>query len=218
MPALTGNEIADLKIKFLSKLWQRTKDNLEISVDASIIWDEMQMGAYNKDKVMPFIVHELIEEGSLRKGNTAGEVILVRQIATSKTISLLNIFNSIMNQVLPSESSGIGVTLNVHGITISGLLIGRRQYYDELRKVLSKWDEPTSELFFENATKHLPRNEEEQDLIDEVVGIKVICLKNAKYYTGSQPFPSGGPSFWMGKMEEVDGFMLGVLEQPTTEQ
>lgn len=217
MRALTGDEIGELKTRFLSKLWQHTKENLEISVSASSVWDEIQMGAYNKEIVMPFIVRDLIEEELIKHGNNPGEVMIVRRAPKMKAIYLLDIFNKIVNRS-SDDSTAIGVTLNVQGITVSGLLISRKKYYDEVYNVISlhSSDSEGWKLLFEDMKKFLPRNEDEWDLTDDVMGITVLCLKDAKYLIGAEPIPVSGPALWIGKIESVDGFMIGTLRGSKT--
>jgi hypothetical protein len=48
-------------------------------------------------------------------------------------IGLLKIFASIIN---PSDINEIGITLNVKGTVVSGMMIGMKRYYERMSKVL----------------------------------------------------------------------------------
>jgi len=36
-------------------------------------------------------------------------------------------------------------------------------------------------------------------------------MRNTKIYNGSHVFPSTGTTHWIGKIESVDGFFLGMM-------
>jgi len=36
-------------------------------------------------------------------------------------------------------------------------------------------------------------------------------MRNTKVYNGSHIFPTTGTTYWIGKIESVDGFFLGMM-------
>lgn len=129
-------------------------------------------------------------------------------------IGLLKIFAEIVN---PTDSSEIGLTLNVHGTIVSGLMIGIKRYYEEVGKTFvdginsgspeeaSRVKEEFTMLF---DSLKLPPTEKE---LEEGLQFNHIYLKNPKIY-GTRVF---SPPFWIGKIESVDGFFLGILQEET---
>lgn len=209
MDSLTPAEIIDLKTKFLSKVLRLSREQLKSSISASAAWDEMHMGAYNKKIVMPYIVNELAEEGLIKREHPDG-VILVRRYSDVKIIRLLEVLNNVINE--SSGESSFGVTLDVHGVTISGLLISRRRYYDEMYKAILQSNPSAQEwgFLFEEMKKQLPQNDEEWEVATQI-GLIYVCLKDAKYVMGANLIPAQGLGLWMGKIDSIDGFMLGII-------
>ena len=131
MVSLTNNEVIKLKRKFLSSAINIHESDLVHDINIYRIWDEMKLdGGYDKHVVMPFIVEDLIEDGLIKKGEKENEIILINKVIKEKPIPLLRIFNDIVNK--DDIKDGIGVTIDVNGITITGKLMGLRPFYDEV--------------------------------------------------------------------------------------
>lgn len=105
------------------------------------------------------------------------------------------------------ENTGIemGVTLTVGGAIISGVLIGR-----------TKWTEELAEFgegnFFakaiRDANEELTKPGGEDD--DEPAFESFIHLREARFWSPRGPITKQG-SLWRGRLSEVQGWSLGVL-------
>jgi hypothetical protein len=129
-------------------------------------------------------------------------------------IGLLKIFAGIIN---PSENGEIPLTLNVHGTIVSGLMIGMKPYYEQIGKIFV-------EAIKSSSRKHVPVAKEEFKMIFDKVepfnpkeleegGFEFnhVFMRNAKIYNGGQVLPYTGTTYWVGKIESVDGFFLGMI-------
>ena len=155
-----------------------------------------------------------MSSGSIKKSNFDGR------------IGLLKIFAGIIN---PSETCEIDITLSVRGTIVSGKMIGMKRYYEEIGKVFINAlidTSPEKALPAKDNTspeKALPAKEIFKTLFDKIEPINPkeledgefefnhIFIGNAKIYNGGRVFPSIGTTYWVGKMESVDGFFLGTI-------
>jgi hypothetical protein len=131
-------------------------------------------------------------------------------------IGLLKIFAGIIN---PSDKGEIPLTLNVRGTIVSGLMIGMKPYYEQIGKIFVDAIKSSSQ-------KHASVAKEEFkmvfDKIKEPPNLKElqeaeyefnhIFMRNTKIYNGAQVIPSTGTTYWIGKIESVDGFFLGMIQ------
>jgi hypothetical protein len=133
-------------------------------------------------------------------------------------IGLLKIFVGIIN---PSEKSEIDITLNVHGTIVSGKMIGMKRYYEEIGKVFidaitdgsPENTAPSKEVITTLFDKIEPLNP--KHLEEGEFEFNYIFMRNAKIYSGGQVIPSTGTTYWIGKIESVDGFSLGMIQPET---
>lgn len=126
-------------------------------------------------------------------------------------IDLLKLFASLIN---PSDVAQITTTLNVNGVIITGTMIGMKPYYEAIGEKLKETVRGTSEEIDIAVKKDLeemferlkqpPKIEE----LEEGIDFDYIYLKNAKFYVGGVFFPAEG-TYWIGKIDSVDGFILG---------
>ena len=86
--------------------------------------------------VMPFIVRGLRLKMDLKKGEKENEIILINKVIKEKPIPLLRIFNDPVNK--DDIKDGIGVTIDINGITTTGNLMGLRPFYDEVCTMLNE--------------------------------------------------------------------------------
>lgn len=109
------------------------------------------------------------------------------------------------------DQFGFGITLNVGGMLVSGLLTSGKQYFEgfgtdfatifednkdaeEVRKTFNKH----GEIYDTEASKTNPPS--------------YIHLKNAKFFnTQGKPIPSNRGVWWRGRITEIHGFSLGSL-------
>jgi hypothetical protein len=134
-------------------------------------------------------------------------------------IGLLKIFTGIIK---PSEKGEIPLTLNVHGTIVSGLMIGMKPYYERIGKIFvdaitdtfPENSSPAKEVFTTLFEKIEPLNPKE--LEEGEFEINHIFMRNTKIYNGGQVIPSTGTTYWIGKIESVDGFFLGMIHSLET--
>jgi hypothetical protein len=106
---------------------------------------------------------------------------LINKVIKEKPIPLLRIFNDIVNK--DDIKDGIGVTIDVNGITITGKLMGLRPFYDEVRTMLNEaagGSKDTYNSIFEDLKTMIPNNEKDWDVVRRFLGNHYVCLKDAK--------------------------------------
>jgi len=131
-------------------------------------------------------------------------------------IGLLKIFANVVN---PTKSGEIDLTLNVHGTIISGVMISMKHYYEEVGKMFvdgiksgssqekSRIKEEVKLLF--DKIKEPPTEKQ----LKEEVEFNHIYMRYVKIYDGKRVY---SPPYWIGKIESVDGFFLGRIDELKT--
>ena len=107
------------------------------------------------------------------------------------------------------ENITLGITLNVEGMIISGILISSKEYYEGLAQQLK---EPSDRKETNNLTKTLV-NIINQYIAQEGQALTqdYIHLKDARFHYASQDIaPIDQGVWWRGKLSSVDGFTLGT--------
>lgn len=207
---LSGREIQWLKMNFLVKLQEMSKNSFDRSVEKSKIFDGITT-AYSKDIVMPFVVQALMDDGLILPGNNENEVRLNTKTASSKRgINLLKFLNDLVNT---HENIRIGITLNIKGLVVSGELVGLKAYYRGVSHMLQEENNENSKLWaslFDGLIETLPK-EKEYDIVTGIIGVKHICLQNARYYPSENSLPTNVGTYWIGLTESVDGFSFGTF-------
>lgn len=207
---LSGRDIQWLKMNFLVKLREMSKNSINRSVEKSKVFDDIT-AAYSKDLVMPFVVQALMDDGLVVPGNNENEVRLNTKTGAAKRgIHLLKFLNDMVNL---NENTRIGLTLNTRGLIVSGNLVGLKTYYRGVSQMLQEENKENSRLWaslFDGLIETLP-NEEEYEIVSGIIGVKHICIQDAKYYPSDVSLPTNTGTFWIGLMESVDGFSFGTL-------
>lgn len=112
-----------------------------------------------------------------------------------------------------------GITLNVRGATISGLIIGGEEYFEKFSEMFGKgWegsDKPelasTIKEWF-SRYKDIYSKEQERERETIAYPPHFIHIENAKIFSpGQRPIPSHDGNLWRGRISEVSGFSLGAL-------
>lgn len=123
----------------------------------------------------------------------------------------------------------VGITLNVGGLIVSGVLVGGSKYFDGIAEEWrighiqsgGKSDDADSwkgiisefgEIYRENIRKReqAAREGARPDLDQGILHPEYIHLKNARmYHPGQAPIPTNGGIWWRGRLRAVDGFILG---------
>ena len=114
-----------------------------------------------------------------------------------------------------STGSKMSITINVKGITISGYLVALDEFHEytsdtileNVRKVSDAETFQNMQTIM-NAMKDMYAKPELRDLVNSYV-----CIKNPSYHIyaidGKDKYTIEG-SFWIGKIESVDGFTIGM--------
>lgn len=211
-PELNYKEIRELKMKFLVKLLELSDYDITASVKAEDIFGSVT-NAYERDTVMPRIVQELVAEEFIRPGEKEGEIRPNTTLKNKQRLILLDMLNNIVN----SGGGSLGITLNVNGSIISGDLISIKQYYNGVSNLLKEKDAKNYENwddFFREIIQTLPKNEKEFEVITFMKGFQMICLGDAKVYAGTLGIPTEKGTYWMGRIDSVDGFFFGKFSSP----
>jgi hypothetical protein len=131
-------------------------------------------------------------------------------------IGLLKIFAGIIN---PSEKGEIPLTLNVRGTIVSGLMIGMKPYYEQIGKIFvdainssSKKHASVAKEEYKMVFDKIKKPPNSKELEEAEYEFNHIFMKNTKIYNGAQVIPSTGTTYWIGKIESVDGFFLGMIQ------
>lgn len=114
-----------------------------------------------------------------------------------------------------SDKFGIGITLNVGGLLISGELVGGKKYFkgigEDFSSRLGKVVADKMRKSFEDLGKKTYDDSEKKRRKD-FKEPHFIHLRNARfYYPGQQPIPKNQGVWWRGRLETVDAFCLGLL-------
>ncbi|MGE0454323.1 MAG: hypothetical protein AB7O37_16555 [Vicinamibacteria bacterium] len=109
---------------------------------------------------------------------------------------------------------GFPVTLLVGGALISGKLISSRDYFDglgdQIANAMASVGGAPVKLFTE-VVEELDKRKETADP-DDLSQFEFIHLRDARFLQSRQPLPSNYEgNLWRGKIEAVDGFILGEL-------
>jgi hypothetical protein len=125
-----------------------------------------------------------------------------------KVIYPLETLVKIVNVTIRSK---IAITINVKGSMISGFLVALKEFDEYTSNTIMESIEQTSneETFrsMGDIIREMQKeytNEELQDLVNSYV-----CIKNPTFHgINDQPVSA----FWIGKLESVDGFMIGIIQ------
>ncbi len=135
-------------------------------------------------------------------------------------IGLLKIFAGVIN---PSEKGEIPLTLSVHGTIVSGMMIGMKPYYEQIGKIFFdaiKSSAPESASLskeeFKMVIDKIKEPPNPKELEEGEFEFNHIFMRNAKIYNAVQVIPYTGTTYWIGKIESVDGFFLGTIHRLET--
>ena len=112
----------------------------------------------------------------------------------------------------------IGITLNIGGAVVSGILTSGASFFEgiakEARQAISNADKEVlsklADLWEMPAQAYKPKDNE-KDGSPRSWGF--IHLREARFHApGQSPIPGNGGVFWRGKLSSIDGFSLGNLQ------
>lgn len=118
-------------------------------------------------------------------------------------------------RLLANNGAEIGITLNVEGQSISGVLISAKTYCKEVSEQFRDISESKNDLYqavstlFSNYIKiyDVPNTDDDGYPIQ----ISYVHLRDAKVFTPSGGMPSGDGTYWRGRLNKVSGFSIGQL-------
>lgn len=110
------------------------------------------------------------------------------------------------------SSLEIGVTLNIGGGLVSGMLIGMDQYFEGFALDFgSGISDPEASRDIQDSFSRLgqPKPQDEDAFIYPP---NYIHLKDAKFFhNAGNPIPANRGVWWRGRLTQIDGFSLGNL-------
>jgi hypothetical protein len=107
-----------------------------------------------------------------------------------------------------------GVTLQVGGMMVSGMIIAAPKYFDEFAANYASGlrnDPALGESFSNLITSYKKLVEVPPEEMESAPLPQYIHLKNALFFTPGQQPLSSQPVLWRGRITEVGGFFLGTL-------
>ena len=124
---------------------------------------------------------------------------------------LLQILISVTN----SSGTPCPVTLHVGGLLVSGELVSGLQYFEEFAQqmgsAVKESEREEIEAMFREMGQSFYSQEKSPDA-PPPPNPHFIHLQNVKIFNPEGlPFPANDGAFWRGRLEAVDGFMLGSL-------
>ncbi len=109
-----------------------------------------------------------------------------------------------------SGTMSFGITLNVGGFLVSGTLIGGKEYFEGFGEDFASGFQDLD--FAENIKAAFAKNGEIYTSEEDVPPPSYVHIKCARFFnTNGNPIPGNRGVWWRGRVSEVDGFSLGLL-------
>ena len=114
-----------------------------------------------------------------------------------------------------------GITLNIGGFLISGILVSGKDYFEGFAEEISSGYR--DEKIVESLRKAFGSFAKKYDRIENPEEKRpfphYIHLKEARFFnTSGNPLPGNRAVWWRGRISQVQGFILGLLSQEQTAQ
>lgn len=161
---------------------------------------------------------EVTPEGEAPPGRTLTEEAQFTTVKFHRPDWFLQQLVSILNS-MPPHGSGIGITLHVNGLVVSGHLVHGAEYFEWFSKAYAGMFGSPGDENYEAIQQALVRHAEiyrreegEEREGDDDPGF--IHLRNAYIFdaTGNS-LPHGDGTWWRGRLSHVSGFVLGSLQR-----
>jgi hypothetical protein len=144
-------------------------------------------------------------------------------MSDEKTANINETTNDWFLQFLVDRVNGttveIGITLQIGGLLVSGILVGGDKYFEGFGEDIAaaksddKESAETHRTAFAKLGERYKQHPEAEGTEQNRPLPLFIHLKNAKFYSpGEKPIPANGGVWWRGRISEVSAFILGVLE------
>lgn len=114
---------------------------------------------------------------------------------------------------IANDGIEFGVTLQVSGLLVSGVLTGGKAYFEGFAEDFASGlnDSKDAESVRSSFAQHGEIYEKSDDAPPPP---QYIHLKNARFFnTAGKPIPGNKGVWWRGRISEVAGFTLGSLDQ-----
>jgi hypothetical protein len=110
----------------------------------------------------------------------------------------------------------LGITLTIHGLLISGNIISLQKYLEGIAQGLESatGNQKIGQILAEsirNASQEDSETRREQGL-EELPPRQYIHLSDARFRFGTSVVPPETGVYWRGRLDEVDGFFLGIIQ------
>jgi hypothetical protein len=135
---------------------------------------------------------------------------LVQEIEAIPDPALLALVDAL--NTFDSDSSSIGITLDVSGVIVTGKLVGAAVFFDAMEKMLEAAGQPEFADAFAKPHADLMREEAaHDDGSDDRLRPRFIHLVDARVVTSNdaRPIPR---QLWRGRLSHVSGWSVGILE------
>ncbi|MEQ9000526.1 MAG: gas vesicle accessory protein GvpU [Coleofasciculus sp. B1-GNL1-01] len=114
------------------------------------------------------------------------------------------------------QDFSLGVTLTVHGLLISGHIISFQKYLEGIAQSFESatGNQKIGQIIAEsyrNASQEYSEIRRAQG-IEELPTRRYIHLSDARFRFGDSVVSPGTGVYWRGRLDEVDGFFLGIIE------
>jgi hypothetical protein len=97
-------------------------------------------------------------------------------------------------------------------------MIGMRPYYEQIRKIFveaikssSRKHASVAKEEFKMVFDKIEEPPNSKELVEGEYEFNHVFMRNTKIYNGAQIIPSAGTTYWIGKIESVDGFFIGMI-------
>jgi hypothetical protein len=137
-----------------------------------------------------------------------------------KVILPLEVLVQIANKSSPN--SKIDITINVKGLTISGSLVALKEYFTHTKNIILesvRQNQNNDPETFESMKDILDKTEavftSSGEKVNEALVNSYVCIKDPRYQYRVNEYMQILDLFWIGKLESVDGFMIGSPPEDT---
>jgi hypothetical protein len=133
-----------------------------------------------------------------------------------RVILSLETLVQITNESAPDTK--MAITINVKGLMISGFLAPLEEFYEHFTDItLSEIRQHNGEKVFEvtrdKMYKARSRFTEYREQVNKALVNSYVCIKGPKYHIPPGATLQLSDTFWIGKIESVDGFVIGMPEE-----
>ena len=127
-------------------------------------------------------------------------------------------FLQLLVDAVNGTTSEVGLTIQVSGLLVSGTLVSGEKYFEGFAEALAAAQADDKESAEKHRAAFAKYGEQykrsEGNGSEEKKALPLyIHLKDARFYTpGTKPIPGNKGVWWRGRISEVSGFILGVLD------